>query len=277
MVHQHTHTSPNTHSDSHQHAQPGGLWRFLRADLHTADIMTNYRVRFSRGVQHFAIIGLLAAIAVVVLQRILPSGQSGWVVIIALVIAHIAFLAAGALFLVARVAVRLRGAVRRAVANTINWRGDESVLEVGCGSGMLTATCAKKLTSGKVTGIDIWETTSASGPYELFWKNMRAEGVQDRVEIKRADARQMPFDEASFDVAVSSWALHHIVGYDADGIGQLVNQIQRVLKPGGQVVLVDVTEIIHMAQHALEQAGMVNVRSSIVNRMADIITATKPG
>ena len=51
----------------------------------------------------------------------------------------------------------------------VNWRGDERVLDVGTGAGLLLIGAAKKLNTGKATGVDVWSTvdlrvTQASEP-----------------------------------------------------------------------------------------------------------------
>ena len=46
---------------------------------------------------------------------------------------------------------------RDALLNAVSWRGDEQVLDVGCGHGLLLIGAAKRLSSGRATGIDIWQ------------------------------------------------------------------------------------------------------------------------
>src|SRR5262245_44642927 len=45
----------------------------------------------------------------------------------------------------------------------IPWRGDESVLDVGCGRGLLLIGAARRLTTGKAVGIDLWQAVDLSG------------------------------------------------------------------------------------------------------------------
>jgi len=66
----------------------------------------------------------------------------------------------------------------------------------------------------------------------------RKEGVADRVEVKTADMRKMPFPAGSFDVVLSSQAIHNI--YDPAGRAQAVGEIARVLAPGGRAVIRDI-------------------------------------
>ena len=94
----------------------------------------------------------------------------------------------------------------------IPWHGDEQVLDVGCGHGLMVIGAAKRLSTGKATGIDIWEKEDQAGNSAAATQaNVDREGVAARVELRDADARALPFADASFDVILSSWALHKII------------------------------------------------------------------
>ncbi len=68
-------------------------------------------------------------------------------------------------------------------------------------------------------------------------RNAVAEGVRDRVELADADARDLPFASASFDVVVSSLAISNIG--DAAGRAQALREAVRVVRPGGRLRIVD--------------------------------------
>jgi arsenite methyltransferase len=143
---------------------------------------------------------------------------------------------------------------RDKVLDRISWRGDELVLDVGCGHGLMLIGAAKKLRSGKAIGVDIWQTEDQAGnSAEATWKNVHLEGVDDRVELKDADARKLPFEDNAFDVVLSSWALHNI--YDETGRKTALREIARVLKPGGRLVIVDIQ---HTKEYAvvLQDSGL---------------------
>jgi len=134
--------------------------------------------------------------------------------------------------------------IRTKIFDSLALHGNEKVLDVGCGSGLLLNEAAKRLTTGKATGIDIWAPHTGGGNYALLMKNAQAEGVADQIEFKQADVRKLPFGDASFDVVVSSGALHHI-GRDHADHELAINEILRVLKPGGKIALMD---IVHMVE-----------------------------
>jgi ubiquinone/menaquinone biosynthesis C-methylase UbiE len=118
------------------------------------------------------------------------------------------------------------------------WRGDEQVLDVGCGRGLLLAGAAKHLITGHATGLDIWSNEDMGGNSEAATlHNLQLEGIESRCTLVSAGAQDMPFADASFDVVVSNLCLHNI--YDRATRLQAVHQIARVLKPGGTALISD--------------------------------------
>jgi len=118
------------------------------------------------------------------------------------------------------------------------WRGDERVLDVGCGRGLLLARVAKRLTTGHGTGLDIWSNVDMGGNSEAATlRNLEIEGVSSRCSLVSAGAQEMPFEDASFDVIVSNLCIHNI--YDRPTRIVALHQIARVLKPGGVALISD--------------------------------------
>lgn len=119
-----------------------------------------------------------------------------------------------------------------------NWRGNEQVLDVGCGRGLLLVGAAKHLTRGHATGIDIWSKVDLSGnSVEAAQHNLQLEGVTDRCTLISEGAQKMSFPDTTFDVVVSNLCLHNI--YDRVTRNQALAEIARVLKPGGTAILSD--------------------------------------
>ncbi|WP_200946154.1 class I SAM-dependent methyltransferase [Rhodanobacter sp. Root561] len=137
----------------------------------------------------------------------------------------------------------LRGkfAVWRNLLDARQWRGDEQVLDIGCGRGAVLLMAADHVPRGRATGIDIWSSKDQSGNgIDVTARNAQAEGVADRVELKTADMRALPFADASFDLVVSSVAIHNIG--DAAGRDQAIDEAWRVLRPGGQLLIADISK-----------------------------------
>jgi arsenite methyltransferase len=118
------------------------------------------------------------------------------------------------------------------------WRGDEQVLDVGCGRGLLLAGAAKRLTTGRATGIDLWSNVDmGANSAEATLRNLRIEGVSERCAVLSQTAQAMEFADNSFDVIVSNLCLHNI--YDKVVRQRALGEIARVLRPGGVALLSD--------------------------------------
>ncbi|MBO3745858.1 class I SAM-dependent methyltransferase [Streptosporangiaceae bacterium NEAU-GS5] len=116
--------------------------------------------------------------------------------------------------------------------------GDERVLDLGCGRGLVLLKAARRVPNGKVTGIDLWSGRDQLGNTEdATLANACAEGVADRVELVTGDMRELPFESGTFDLVVSSLAVHNIP--DAEGRARAIAEALRVLKPGGRLRVAD--------------------------------------
>lgn len=102
-------------------------------------------------------------------------------------------------------------------------------LDVGCGEGRLTRHLASL--GHRITGIDASPTLVAA-----------ARELSPDLELHVANAASLPFEDASFDQAVSFMCLH-----DVDDLDGAVREIARVLAPGATLCLAVV--------HPLNSAG----------------------
>jgi arsenite methyltransferase len=98
--------------------------------------------------------------------------------------------------------------LREEALRLVRWRGDERVLDVGCGRGLILVGAARHLSTGRAVGVDRWIQGAMSGNQpEAALRNATIEGVGDRVEVKDGDARELPFDDDTFDVVVSNFVV----------------------------------------------------------------------
>lgn len=104
----------------------------------------------------------------------------------------------------------------------------ETVLEVGFGTGYCLKQIAESIgQTGKVYGIDI-----SSGMTEITKKRLEKAGLAERTELHCGDATSLPFDNNTFDAVFMSFTLEL---FDTPEIPKVLEQIKRVLKPGGRL------------------------------------------
>jgi arsenite methyltransferase len=159
----------------------------------------------------------------------------------------------------------------------LNLRGDERILDMGCGRGAVLLMAAQHLTTGRAVGVDQWRTIDQSGnSAEATQRNAVAEGVADRVELHTGDMMALPFEDNSFDLVLSSFAVHNISG--RVGRDKAISEAVRVLRPAGRLMIVDV-RATRQYQAQLTRIGMNDVARRWLGWrffMARLVTATKP-
>jgi arsenite methyltransferase len=157
---------------------------------------------------------------------------------------------------------------RDRLLDRLSLNGGETVLDVGCGHGLLLIGAARRLPRGRAIGIDLWsQSDQAANSAQATLANAEAEGVRDRVEVRDGDMRRLPFDDASIDVVVSSLAIHN-VPTSADR-ALAVAEIVRVLRAGGRVGILDIA-------HVGEYARVLREHGCSVDRMSLVPTIFPP-
>jgi SAM-dependent methyltransferase len=146
--------------------------------------------------------------------------------------------------------------VWKELLDELGLRGDEHVLDIGCGRGAVLVLAAHRLPRGRATGVDIWRLRDQTGNTRAAAeRNARVEGVSDRVELVDADARDLPFPRESFDVVLSSLTFDNIHG--SDERAKALREAVRVLRPGGPMRIVD--DRADRYAPILQSAGCVDV------------------
>lgn len=124
------------------------------------------------------------------------------------------------------------------IAKLLELKGNEYVLDVGSGTGITAVQIAKRLTTGKLVGIDIWDTMELGGNSpERAYTNAEIEGVKAKVEFEFGNVLEIPLDNNVFDVVTCSSVLNNLLG-EKNRIKAL-KEIFRVLKPGGKCMLLE--------------------------------------
>jgi ubiquinone/menaquinone biosynthesis C-methylase UbiE len=127
---------------------------------------------------------------------------------------------------------------RDLMLSKIKWTGNENVLDIGTGQGLLMIGAAKHLSTGKSVGIDIWSSKDLSdNSIHRTLANAELEGVKDKIEVRNEDARSLSFEDNSFDVILSLLCIHNIEPKVEQEKACL--EIARVLKPNGTAIIGD--------------------------------------
>jgi trans-aconitate 2-methyltransferase len=103
-------------------------------------------------------------------------------------------------------------------------RGNEALLDIGCGDGKITAELSRCLLNGRAVGVD-----SSERMIDLA-KNSFPKKAHPNLSFEVIDARKLTFD-SEFDVAFSNAAMHWIVDQKA-----VLKGVQKSLKPGGRLL-----------------------------------------
>jgi SAM-dependent methyltransferase len=155
----------------------------------------------------------------------------------------------------------LRGKLRiwKQELDRIGLKGDEHLLDLGCGRGAVLVEAARRVPAGRADGVDLWsrKDQSGNGP-AVTLANAAAAGVADRVEVHTGDMTSLPFEDGTFDIVTSAMAIHNIPS--REGRHRAVDEAVRVLRPGGQLLIADPWWIArqyadHLGQGTLRPLG----------------------
>jgi SAM-dependent methyltransferase len=187
-----------------------------------------YSWPFTRG--HFVVFLLFGAVAAISLWR----GWPRWLT------ALTSFLGvwglAGAL--VMHYAIQISSPVTMPTERFLS-AGAGNVVDLGAGSGRATLMVLTSRPRTTVTGLDRY-----TGYYGIddntpdrLRANARIAGVEDRLQVRVGDMRELPFKDGEFDGALSVAAMDHLSRND---IPLALSETARVLKPGGEFLFVTI-------------------------------------
>jgi ubiquinone/menaquinone biosynthesis C-methylase UbiE len=183
---------------------------------------------------------------------------------------------------------------RRRVAQLAAVRDGEAVLEVAVGTGVQLVELARRNPSGRTAGVE-----PAAGMLARARKRLRNAGVAERVELLEGSALELPLEDGSFDLLVNGYMLDLL---PRDDIPRALEEFGRVLRPGGRLVLsnmtkgerrthrvwdalyargVDLTANCRgvLAAPVLDELGFRDLRREYIAQFAfptEIVTATRP-
>lgn len=123
------------------------------------------------------------------------------------------------------------GRYRQLAIRLLDLRGGENVLDVGCGTGVLTRLIAARLSAANACAVGL-----DAAPKMIEVARRRGAGLP-HLRFDVGVAETLAYPDAAFDRAVSTFFFHHI---DAELKRRSLAELLRVLKPGGRLIIVDV-------------------------------------
>ena len=169
------------------------------------------------------------------------------------------------------------------ILDDLRLRGDETLLDLGCGRGAVLLAAARRLPRGRAIGVDLWRADQTDNSQQATLTNASLENVADRIELHTADMAALPLPDGSVDVVVSNLAIHNIP--ERAGRRRALDEAVRVLRPGGRLAIADLWETRQHAER-LRALGWTDVRRrNLGYRMwyggpwfaTRLVTGTKPG
>ena len=120
--------------------------------------------------------------------------------------------------------------VHQHLVDHLEWDGEGTLLDIGCGAAALTIRCAKAFPKAKLVGMDYW---GAEWNYakEQCEANAKAEGVADRITFHKGDAAHLEDPDETFDATVSNFVFHEV--RSAKDKRDVVREALRIVKKGG--------------------------------------------
>jgi ubiquinone/menaquinone biosynthesis C-methylase UbiE len=123
---------------------------------------------------------------------------------------------------------------RRRVLELAAVHAGEDVLEVATGTGAQLVELALRNPSGRTVGVEL-----AEGMLAQTRKRLAAAGIEARVQVLQASALELPLEDESFDLVVNGYMLDLL---PRDDIPSALAEFGRVLRPGGRLVLSNMTK-----------------------------------
>ncbi|MDA1228228.1 MAG: hypothetical protein BZY79_02825 [SAR202 cluster bacterium Casp-Chloro-G4] len=119
------------------------------------------------------------------------------------------------------------------------------IIDLGCGAGRTSIMVGLGRPQAQITLLDNFSADYIQGHgQEKTLRNFQVAGIEGRITIQEGDFRGLPFDDGSFDAAVSSYAIDHL---DPQDIPVALSEARRVLSSDGEFLLMVIVPNIWMA------------------------------
>jgi len=117
---------------------------------------------------------------------------------------------------------------KRKLVEMASLSGNETALDIACGTGDITFMLARRLSGGHAVGLDITEKM-----LEIAARKRRESAIEN-LSFHRGDIMSMPFMDETFDCVAGGYALRNV-----PDIAAALAEIKRVLRPGGRLLSLD--------------------------------------
>lgn len=121
---------------------------------------------------------------------------------------------------------------RKKAVKTLKDQPPKTVLDVACGTGDLAIQIYKSFKPEKITGIDISEEMLNYGREKL-----RKKGLENAIKLETGDSENIHFPDNNFDAVTAAFGVRNF-----ENLSQGICEMYRVLKPGGQVVILEFSQ-----------------------------------
>ena len=120
---------------------------------------------------------------------------------------------------------------RRTAVDALGIHQPQQILDIATGTGDFALLLAKRIKPQHIVGADISEGMMAVGR-----EKVREEGLQNVISFQYEDCMQLSFPDGSFDAVTSSYGVRNFQNLDKG-----LQEMQRVLRPGGHLLIVELT------------------------------------
>lgn len=130
---------------------------------------------------------------------------------------------------------------RRTAVDALGKHKPQQILDIATGTGDFALLLAKRLKPQHIVGADISEGMMAVGR-----EKVKEEGLQNVISFQHEDCMQLSFPDGSFDAVTSSYGVRNFQNLDKG-----LQEMQRVLRPGGHLLIVELTPPPHFPMKQL--------------------------